>query len=47
MYDHVQELKRLQEDNETQGKEGVLVVEEMDTERLTEQYTIQVSDEHN
>ena len=48
MYAHVQELKRLQEDNEGQGNEaGVHVVEEIDTEKLTEQYAAQVSYDYN
>lgn len=43
-HDDVQELKRLQEDNEVQAKGGgAQVVDEIDTEQLTEQYTIQVS----
>jgi hypothetical protein len=44
MYVLVQELKRLQEENEVQGKEaGVQAVEEVDVEKLTEQYIAQVS----
>lgn len=41
---HEEEVKRLQEDNEAQGKDGLQVVEEMDTERMTEQYAIQLEE---
>lgn len=44
MHVHVQDLRRLHEDHEVQMKEaGVQVVEEIDTENLTEQYAAQVS----
>lgn len=42
---HEEELKRLQEENEVQGKEaGVQAVEEVDVEKLTEQYIAQLEE---
>ncbi|KAG0564333.1 hypothetical protein M758_8G097700 [Ceratodon purpureus] len=41
---HEEELRRLQEENEVQVKEGVQAVEEIDVEKLTEQYAAQLEE---